>query len=727
MWAGLCGALCRLGRLARFLVGDTNTMDKIDNRSSPGRSTTGRGTTVRRERSRILLRSLIMLIVAIVVGAGGIALLGMAFAPASAELQAAGSLTLDRVGDIELPALSEPSKVYARDGALLAEFRAEIDRKPITLDQVPAPVQQAILAIEDDEFYEHNGVDLPSIGRALVTNVESGGVTQGGSTITQQVVKNTFLLDEDGKADQTLTRKAQEAMIALRLEREYSKEQILERYINTVYLGNGVYGFEAASRRYFGVGVGELSVADAALLSGLIASPAKWDPITKPEKAVQRRRVVLDRMVDEGFITVAERDANNVLGLPVELHQQFEPSTRDYFVEAVKQELLARTDVLPGDAQARFDQIFYGGLQIHTTLDPRLQDLATETIQGSTTLARQVERGITPDSGYTAAIASVDSQTGGVLALYGGSDFAEQKFNLASQGSRQTGSVFKIFGLVAALEQGLSPNDTLDGTTGCRYAGDRTGKRVKSPGGPMSLWQGTYMSINCVYVNLVNEIGAQSVVDTAHAMGIKSDLDAYGSIILGAVGVSPLETAAAFATLPSDGVRQDLHMITRVVDGLGNDIFVVNPGAEQVISANTAKMVTRMMQDVLTKGTAAGSGIGRPAAGKTGTTNTNADAWFVGFTPQITTAVWVGNPYSNNVITGQVGGRLPAAIWKAYMGPAHADLPVEFFGAPDLSEYRSGRKVGKFISGSSKNKESTGTTGGGNTRGGNPPSLVEDE
>ena len=648
----------------------------------------------------------------IIIGALGIVAIVMLLRPAGDQFYSAGDLWLDEDGDpVELPLLAEPSKVYAADGSLLATFEAEVDRKPVPLDQVPQQVRDAVLAIEDDQFYEHSGVDYSAVVRAMVSNFESGGVSQGGSTITQQVVKNTFLLDDDGKADQTIERKVKEALIAVRLERRFSKDQLLERYLNTVYLGNGTYGLQAASNYYFNKNVDVLYHHEAALLAGLIASPAKWDPYTKPAEAIERRQLVLDRMLDLGMADAALIADASQQPLPTERHDSFQKSSSDYFVQSVKLELLNSSEILPGDKNERYDQIFYGGLHIQTTLDPRLQQVATEVVEGDRTLQRQ---NITETSGYTAAIASVDTKTGAVLALYGGSDFEEQKFDLATQGKRQTGSTMKVYGLVAALEKGYSPYDIYDGTSGCRYKDDRRSPRVKSGGGPMTLWQGTYKSINCVYVNLVNAVGAQSVVDTAHKLGVKSELDAFGSIILGGlrIGISPLEHASGFSTIASDGVRHETYLISNIKDQTGAEVYAAAPTAEQVIEENTARTATKMMRDVLTKGTAAGKGIGRPAAGKTGTTNGKKDAWFVGFTPQITTAVWVGNPHSSKVVTGQFGGRLPASLWRAYMKAAHEPLPVEDFVNPDLRDYRKAKKVGKFIAPSTtKPKKRTPTTG----------------
>ena len=644
-------------------------------------------------------RLLVRLVLIVAFGAVGVTVGILLLAPAGNEAYQAGDLYLSEEGDpVALPELAKPSVVFAADDVSIGQFTAEIDRTPVTLDHIPMHVRQAVLAIEDDRFYDHQGVEFASIARALMSNVESGAVRQGGSTITQQVVKNTFLLDGEGKADQTMQRKVKEALIAVRLERRFSKDQILERYFNTVYLGQGKYGFEAGSRHYFGKSVAALNMGEGAMLAGLIASPATRDPFEKPTAAIERRDQVLKRMVDLGWLDTAGYEAAALEPAPTEPHTTFAPSSSDYFIEQVKQILLDTEGILPGDKQERTDQVFYAGYNIYTTLDRDLQAKATQSIESNAELQAQKKR-LTETRGYTAAIATVDTKTGAVRALYGGSDFNANKFDLASQSQRQTGSTMKIFGLVAALEQGYSPYDIYDGTSGCRYKGDRSGKGgVSSHGGPMTLWEGTVKSSNCVFVNLVNEIGPQAVVDEARKLGVDGQLDPNPAIILGGLekGVSPLAMASGFATIASGGTRHETHMITRITDAAGVEIYRAAPATEQVLDPNVANTAVEIMRGVLTNGTAAGKGISMPAFGKTGTTQDLHDAWFIGGTRYLTTAVWYGNPFSSNVVTGFYGGDAPASMWRSFMSKAHDGLAREDFPEPNLDDYRKPRKIGKF-------------------------------
>jgi len=646
-----------------------------------------------------LSRNMVALLSTIAFGGLMYAVLFLGILSAGVEISNAGNFILHEDADpVVLPPILTPSKVYAADiEEPVWEFKAEINRRPIKLEEMPQSIVDAVLAAEDDNFFEHKGVDAKAIIRAFRSNFEAGTTVQGGSTITQQLVKNDFFIDdEEGVADQTLERKIQEAFMALRLERRLPKEQILERYLNTVYLGNGAYGVQSASQLYYGKPASELTIGEAALLAGIIASPQAWEPYTHPEKALERRSLVVDRLHTLQWITKAQRDElkdQELVDLPTEKYIQFEASTRDYFIQTVLMELL-RGNILPGNSQEKYDQVFYGGLEIVTTLRSDLQELAEQAVKDHPPITSQCKR-------YTceAALASVDARTGAVLALYGGENFQETKFNLATQGKRQSGSSFKPFGLIAALERGYSPYDIFDGSSGCHYKGDLSGKSVQSHGGPMTLWEGTYRSINCVFVNVVNQIGARAVLDTAYKLGIETKQGEYPSVVLGGLdpGVSPLEMAGAYATIAAEGVRHKTHLIQEVRTSTGEVIYQATPEvSERVLNENVARTAVWILKDVVEKGTAYRRGrIGRPAAGKTGTTNDRRDAWFIGFTPQIATAVWVGNPNSATM-TGYFGGQLPTAIWNQYMTGAHEDLEIEEFHEPDLVNYRRERRIGSF-------------------------------
>lgn len=668
-------------------------------------------TSQPRTRLRAAARATASLALIAVIGGVVIALVVVSLAPVGTRLKESAGFELDKASDPDtLPPLPEPSLVYAADGTFLAKFKADVDREPVSLAQVPMYTRKAVMAAEDDRFYEHDGVSARSIARALVSNVNAGGISQGGSTITQQVVKTTYFIDDEtGVAKQNLERKAREAMIAMRIERKMSKDAILERYLNTVYLGWGAYGFQSASKLFFNKSVDQLGVAESALLAGAIASPSRFDPYTKPDQARQRRDWVLGRMQRLGWITWEQYLTETAVPLPTVRYKIDESPTRSYFVEAVKQELLNNPTILPASGATPEEQkaqrvatVFKGGLRITTTLDPTMQRIAEETVERNT-----------PQRGrWTAALASIDVDTGAVKALYGGRDFADEKFNLAyNERGRQPGSSFKTFGLVAALEKGYSPSDIFDGTSGCAYK-DAPSKTVKSgSGGAMSLAQGTTVSSNCVYVNLVNAIGAQAVVDEARKLGIERDFKPFGSIILGGQEVSPLEMATAYGTIANDGVKVKRTLIQKVTDAAGTPLFEAQPGAEQVVDPNVARATVDIMKGVLTGGTAAGKGIGRPAAGKTGTTQNNGDAWFVGFTPQLATAVWTGNPDTNRYSLPFFGGGVPASIWQQYMREASQAYPVADWAAPNMRAFRGGKRVGTFRSkAADEDDEETSTT-----------------
>src|SRR5687768_1179970 len=389
------------------------------------------------------------LTVALVAGAG-LALGVILLAPEVRAVIQAG-----RAGEgeslIELEELSQRSLVLDREGNVMAVFHREENRSPVELERVPQHVVDAILDVEDEHFWEHGGVNLRATLRALVTNVQSGEVRQGGSTVTQQLVKNALLTPE-----KSVDRKVKEAVLAVRLEDRLSKREILERYLNTVYFGNGAYGVQAAAERYWGKDVEDLSAADAALLAGIIRNPVGYDPIRYPKLARARRDMALDRMATNGHLPPGRLADLRDMPLPTKLVNP-EPPPNDYFVEEVKQRLL--DDKRLGEtAQERYNAVFKGGLRIHTTFDPDMQKAAQEAVK---------QRLPNTKGRFAAALASVEPGTGAVRAIVAGDDFNSEKYNLATQGKRQPGSSFKTFVLLAALEEGYSPNDTINGQDGC--------------------------------------------------------------------------------------------------------------------------------------------------------------------------------------------------------------------------------------------------------------------
>jgi penicillin-binding protein 1A len=584
--------------------------------------------------------------------------------------------------DFDLDPLAQRSVVYARDGSVLAVLHAEENRAPVPLEEIPPHVVRVILAVEDEHFFEHRGVNLRATLRALVSNVSAGEVLQGGSTVTQQVVKNSLLTPE-----KHLDRKVREAALAWRLERTQSKEEILERYLNTVYFGNGAYGVQAAAETYYGLQVDELTVGQAALLAAIIRNPVGYDPVRAPELAAERRALVLRRLEEVGYITPDEAAAYNVEPVPASRFEVL-PTPDDYFVEAVKQALLG--DKRLGDTpQDRFHSVFRGGLQVHTTLDPRQQDAAERAVD---------EALPDTDEKFTAALVSLDPGTGAVRALVGGPGFERAKYNLATQGRRQPGSAFKPFVLAAALEEGISPRDTIDGTGPCSFRIPGMEERWRpenygnSRGSVTTVEKATARSYNCAYARLGLIVGPDDVVETARALGVKGPLEPVAAISLGTEEVTPLEMAGAYATFANDGVHHEPYFIERVVHRDGDELFSNGSDGERVLSQNTARLVTDVLQEVVRNGTGTAARLPRQVvAGKTGTAQDHGNAWFVGYTPRHVAAVWMGAPEGNvpmrNVGGIRVtGGTYPARIWRAFMSETLEGEDPKAFAEPDWSE-----------------------------------------
>ena len=577
--------------------------------------------------------------------------------------------------------LATRSVVYARDGSVLTVLHAEEDRVPISLDQVPPHVVQAVLDAEDERFFEHGPLDLRALLRAAVSNIEAGSVTEGGSTITQQLVKTELLTSK-----KDVNRKMKEAVLAIQLEKQYSKREILERYLNTVYFGNGAYGLQAAAETYFGVGVKDLTKAQAILIAGLIRYPGGSDPFVNPDEARNRRAVVTDRMRYLGHLTAEEAEQIKAEPLPTP-PPPAPPKSSDYFAEKVKQELLA-ADWLGETPQERYQAVFAGGLSIYTTLDSRLQAEAENAVNS-----------ILPEDprGFTAAMVSVEPWSGAVRALVGGPNFDQVKFNLVTDGDgRQTGSSFKTFTLLAALESGILPIDTISGAEPCPIANPEAVDPIWEPhnnegqsAGVMTINAATVSSVNCAYARLIKLVGPQKVVDVAHRMGITNPLGAHLSLTLGSETVTPLQMASAYGTLAADGVHHQPYFVERVLSRSGTEIFKHADKADRAISPQNARVANQVLTQVVQGGTGTAAQLpGRQVAGKTGSTDDNADAWFVGFTPQLATAVWMGAPegrtsmYNVGIFPRVYGGTYPAMMWRAYMSAAHEGQPVQTFPAP---------------------------------------------
>jgi penicillin-binding protein 1A len=646
---------------------------------------------------------LIRLVATIAVGAVGVAATFFALRPAVADLDELATVEFE---DINLSPLPSRSYMYDRAGGLMAVLRAEQNRSPMALDQIPQHVKDAILAVEDWEFYEHDGVNFRATVRALFENVESGGVSQGGSTITMQVVKLSLLTNE-----QSLERKVREAILAMRLEDQMTKDQILERYLNLVYFGNGAYGVQAAAEEYFQTGVQNLTWGQAALLAGLIRDPVDYDPFKSPEVAAERRRIALNRLVEVGRLTRPQADQFMAEPLPARPATPVLPQPLDYFPEDVKQQLLDNPGFgLGATATERYNSLFYGGLRIETTFDPGAQAAAlaarSEVLPGDDPNGFVWENGGVANEG-TAVIVSVEPATGAIRTLVGGPGYQRYQYNIATDPRvrRDNGSSFKFFVMVTAFEQGFVPNDSLDGSSPCTFHnpnGEPDPYRLVNfeggGGGGGNIRSQTLRSSNCAYVRLGQAVGIPNVIAQAQRMGVTVDLPSVPSLPLGVGGVPPIQMAGAMAAMANDGIYNPPYYVERILDRDGNVLYQHAPAGVRAMSPQTARLSMDVLRDNVTGGTGRRAAVpNQPAAGKTGTAHDYGNAWFVGATPQLATAVWVGG--IGNVVpmrtvpgTGRVtGGSLPARVWGAYMSAAVAAAPWVDWAAPDGT--RGGRSV----------------------------------
>ena len=575
------------------------------------------------------------------------------------------------------------SVVYAADGSVLAVLHADQDRTVVPLSAVPATVRDAVLAIEDARFYAHGALDLRGIVRAAVTDLFSDHISQGGSDLTQQYVKNVVTGDQV-----SLRRKLVEALDAVQLERHLSKDQILAAYLNRVYFGDGVYGIATAAEHYFSRPVGRLTLAQAAALAGTIASPQRFKP-TAGRAALARRDLVLDRMAALGFASPARVAAAKRQPLRPRLHP--ETVRYPYFVDDVTRVLLgdhALDEGLgPVGSAARRRAVFEGGLSVTTSLRPDDQRLAERAVGDRLT-------GV----GLGGALVSIDPASGAVVAMVGGRDFASSRVNLATGqggGGFPPGSSFKVFYLVAALEQGIPASTTFDTASPTTVSAPAcpTGYTVhnaeRALAGRMALAQATAESVNVYYAQLMVRVGTPNAIQVARRMGITSPLRDYCSLVLGSENITPLELASAYATLAAAGVHCQPSVLARVTDPTGRVLVDGRPSCRRVLDPQVAATAVGILRGVVQPGgTGFRAAIGRPLAGKTGTTTSFADAWFTGFTPQLATSIWVGDPVrqapmSDRFNGGPVyGGTFPALIFHDYMAAALAAQPVADLPGP---------------------------------------------
>ena len=557
--------------------------------------------------------------------------------------------------------VSGTTTVYANDGkTVLAKFYLE-DRQPVNLDKIGDSAVQATLATEDNRFYDHGAVDPIGIGRALVNNVLHRGYRQGASTITQQLVRNTILVDE--AQESTLKRKVREAALAYQLEGKLSKDEILNLYLNTVNYGDNCYGIEAASRHYFSKSAKKLTTLQAATLVGIPQSPNAYTPTAHPDACKQRRNVVLQRLADTGRIS--QDKADSLKKKPVKLKVGITGSSADgiykypYFTSYVRDTLLNNMGVAG---------VYEGGLKVYTTLDPDLQEDAEAACRA------QYDQWYDTDAEI--ALVSIDPDTGHIKAMVGGRDYRTDQFNLVTQASRQAGSSFKAFTLAAAIEDGINPATMIDCTSPAQLGNWKVENIDNNNYGIRSIQSAFAVSSNTGFARLCQEIGADKVVQMAKRLGIASELSAVDSITLGTSGVSPLEMCGAYATFANGGTQRVPTAITKVVDRNGNTTYEWKDEGAKVLSDEVCYASTKVMETVFTQGTAVSAQLdsAQIAAGKTGTSEKERDHWLCGFTPQLSTTVWIGSRQEKSLPNLD-----PCYVWKSYMDTALANSPIEAF------------------------------------------------
>ncbi|NMG09712.1 transglycosylase domain-containing protein [Brasilonema sp. UFV-L1] len=562
---------------------------------------------------------------------------------------------------------SETTYIYDIKGKLLTSIHGEANREVMPLDRISPDLKRAVLASEDSDFYYHHGINPKGVGRAVLTNWTAGGVREGGSTITMQLVKNLFLSHK-----RAFTRKIAEAVLAIRLEQILSKDQILEMYLNQVYWGHNNYGVQTAARSYFNKSAEYLNLAESAMMAGLIQAPEDYSPFIHMEKAKEQQRIVLGRMKELGWITQQEYD--NALKQPIKLGKirSFQGSALPYVTNAVAQEIAKKFGR---------EALLKGGMRIQTTVDTNFQRMAENTVK--TWHQRLRGQGLSKNQ---IALVAVDPRTHFIKALVGGVDAKTSEFNRATQALRQPGSAFKPFVYYAAFATGkYGPETTVYDTP----VGYRDGDGWYYPrnydggyGGAMSIRTALKLSRNVPVIKLGKAVGMNKVVETCRTLGIMSPMEPVTSLPLGAIGMTPLEMAGAYATFANYGWQSPTTIIVRVTDSSGNILLDNTPKPLQVLDPWASAATIDTMRSVITDGTGKNAAIGRPAAGKTGTTSSEKDIWFVGTVPQLTTAVWVGRDDNRTLASGATGGTMVAPIWRSFMLQALKDVPVENFKSP---------------------------------------------
>ncbi|HEY9599227.1 MAG TPA: transglycosylase domain-containing protein [Cyanophyceae cyanobacterium] len=556
---------------------------------------------------------------------------------------------------------TETTYIYDIKGKELASLHGEANREVVKLNQISPTLKRAVIAMEDSHFYLHHGINPNSVGRAVLANWERGTVVEGGSTLTMQLVKNLFLSRE-----RKFSRKIAEAVMAIRLEQIFTKDQILEMYLNQIYWGHNNYGIQTASESFFSKPASQLNLAESAMLAGLIQSPEEYSPFVNFDLAKQRQAVVLSRMRELGWITSAEEEAARKQPLKLGKLTSWRSSILPYITEAVVTEL--------NDRFGR-DTVLKGGMRVQTTIDYNFQRMAEETIRRA-----HGNLGIYADQ---IALAAVEPKTHFVKALVGGIGYDKSQFNRALQSRRQPGSSFKPFVYYTAFATGKYGPDSTVMDTPVSY---RDGSGWYSPrnygggySGAVTIRTALMKSINVPAVKIGKAVGLDKVIETCRTLGIKSPMEPVTSLPLGAIGVTPLEMAGAYATFASGGWYSEPTVIARVTDSSGNVLLDNTPKPRLVLDPWAVASLNSVLQSVVEGGTGKAAQLGRPAAGKTGTTSSERDIWFVGYVPQLAAAVWVGNDNNRPLGGGATGGVYAAPIWRNFMSKALQDQPVQYF------------------------------------------------
>jgi len=564
---------------------------------------------------------------------------------------------------------TETSYIYDVKGRPLTSLHGEANREVVELDQISPNLKRAVMAIEDSHFYHHRGINPNSIGRAVVANWKSGGVVEGASTITMQLVKNIFLSHQ-----RTVSRKLAEAVLAVRVEQVFSKNDILEMYLNNIYWGHNNYGVQTAAKSYFNKPAAELNLAESAMMAGLIQAPEVYSPFNNYKTAKERQALVLSRMRSLGWITPAQEEA--ALKEPLKLGKPtaWQESKLPYVTDAVVAELRQKFGK---------ETLIKGGMRIQTTIDLDFQNMAESTIQRAYNSLRG--RGIRTKD-LQISLVAVDPRTHFVKALVGGVDYNKSQLNRAIQSRRQPGSAFKPFVYYTAFASGRFTPETVvnDSPVRFREAGGFYSPKNYGGGfsGPVSLRSALMQSLNIPAVVLGRRVGINKVIEVCRLLGFESPLIAVTSLPLGSVDVTPLEMAGAYATFASNGWHSKPTFIMRVTDSRGNVMLDNTPKPKLVLDPWATASLNSVLQGVIQGGTATSAQIGRPAAGKTGTTDNEKNVWFVGYVPQLATAVWIGDDRNRTLGKGITGGGFAAPIWRDFMAQALKNERVEYFPSP---------------------------------------------